>query len=150
MTINNVSLEYAAGFFDADGVVALHRWREGCWRAPVIRFSNICKATLQKIQAAAGEKSYLSVQSGCDKKRHHSKRYYLEFSYHSAIRFAVKLLKYSHHPQKRKQLDLVANKYLEVTSRGGSYTPSMRKAKERFESKFQAIRVSASTKRWSS
>jgi len=129
-------IEYIAGFFDADGSILLSRVRKSAHKTVVIDFSNTDLSILEEIR------DYLGGGVICKKrtyKPHHIPSYTLKFTYRKALDLAKKLLPYVRHTKRKAKLQLVVDRYLDVTPRNGKYSPEMLKARMEFEEQFAAI-----------
>lgn len=133
-----ITIEYIAGFFDADGSVSLAKAggkKRQNMRSPTLSFANIDRALLEEIKTFFGGGG--SIYTKKAKKHEHTDTYELKMRTHQTVEALRQMYPHLLHAKKRYRAQLIINEYYSVTvNRGGRYTEERRAVKLDFERRF--------------
>jgi hypothetical protein len=132
---------YVAGIVDGEGTITLTRTHRGENRRPLLSISSTELELLSYVQSVIGAGKI--TKKACAR-RHHTPSFAYVISSRQALAVLSQISHYLH-TYKSLRARLLLDEYASVTPRNGRYTPDQSANRQRFEERFFAISVRASS-----
>lgn len=130
---------YVAGIVDGEGTITLTKTHRGENRRPIVSISSTERPLLEYVQLVIGAGRITNKRRS---RAHHSASFTFVISSRNALTLLLQIAPYLH-TYKLDRANLLLRDYLRVTPRNGHYTPSLRLARQAFETAFFNIRTRA-------
>ena len=131
--MNEVEKAYITGIVDGEGSIGLWRHHKNETHTPNVTVANNDLKLLHWIQSRVGG----TIVSKKKRQAHHHDSYAWSIRQDRAIRFLNDIKCYL--ITKRRQAELITEKYKSVTHRAGKYTPAMLKKKNALVAKIRKL-----------